>query len=95
MGLPNSYIYLFTKRNPASKHIVQLPGPNYIPGAREEFISDILTSKPAIITIMTDEDGNWHPLHNWHTEILEMIEKEYKLISDEHHFHIFKRKENV
>ena len=87
------YIYPFTKRNIASKYFIQGAGANHIPGAKEEFISEILYKKPAIISIITDEKGGWTYLDDWHTPILGMIEKEYRLLSKEKGFNIYKRME--
>jgi len=89
----NGYIYPFTKREAASKYIYQGSGLNYIMGAQEEFISDILTNKPAIIAIFTAEDEGWQRqyIESWHAPIFELIEKEYYLLSDENGFKLFKK----
>jgi len=86
----NGYIYPFTKRYPASKYFYQGTGLNEIPGAREEFISDILTAKPAIIATVT-EGGRDEIIPDWHMPILELIKTDYHLLSDENGFIIYKR----
>jgi hypothetical protein len=87
----NSYIYPFTKREAASKYIYQGSGLDLVPGANEEFITDILTGKPAIIAIFTAEDGHDQIMDRWHTPILELIENEYRLLSDENGYKLFIR----
>jgi hypothetical protein len=86
----NCYIYPFTKREAASKYVCQGYFIDLIPGAREEFISDILTKKPAII-ITTDLDGFETSIKNWHEPILKMIHNEYSLLYSETGFELFKR----
>jgi hypothetical protein len=86
----NGYIYPFTQREPASKYLYQ--GSGVSPDAIEAFISGILNSKPAIIATVT-EDGRDEILHDWHAPILEMMETEYRLLSDEYGHKIFIRKE--
>lgn len=88
----NGYIYPFTQRDIASRYLYQGSGLNYISGAQEAFISDILTKKPAIITVFTAEDGGYGQyMENWHKPIFEMMEKEYRLLSGEYGFNIFIR----
>jgi len=89
----NSYIYPFTQRNAASKYIFQGGGlNNHIIGAQEEFISDILTNKPAIIAIFTVDGEDERSLYSngWFRPIIEMIDNgEYRLLSDENGFKLF------
>jgi len=87
----NGYIYPFTQREPASKYFFQGSGIDS-PDAMDTFISGILSSKPAIIATVT-EDGRDEILHDWHAPILEMMETEYRLLSDEYGHKIFIRKE--
>jgi len=89
LGL-NGYIYPFTKRDTASKYFYQGSGLDHISGANETFISDILESKPAIITTIT-EGGRSEININWHAPIMEMIKNEYRLLSDEYGFDIYIR----
>ena len=89
----NAYIYPFTKRNAASGYIYQGSGLSHISGAREAFISDILTGKPAIIALFTAEDGVGQIMSDWHDPIFEMIEREYRLLSDENGFKLFIKKD--
>jgi hypothetical protein len=86
----NSYIYPFTQRAAVTKFIYQGSGINSIPGAREDFLSDVLTNKPAII-VLTNADGNNHYDDYYHAPIFEMIEKEYRILSDENGFKLFIR----
>jgi hypothetical protein len=88
----NAYIYPFTQREPASKFLYQGSGLNDISGAKDTFISDILNTKPAIITTVT-EAGREEIMYDWHGPILEMIEMEYSLLSDEYGHKIFILKE--
>jgi hypothetical protein len=85
----NGYIYPFTKRDSVSKYIYQGSGLDYIPGARKEFISDVLTNKPAIIAVFTAEDGRGQIMDDWHAPIFEMMETEYRLLSDKNGFNLF------
>jgi len=87
----NGYIYPFTQRNAASKYIYQGSGLNHIPGARDEFLSDILTNKPSIIALFNAEDGIGQIMNDWHKPIFEMIDNEYRLLSDENGFKLFIR----
>jgi len=86
----NGYIYPFTKRSSASKYFYQGSGISEIPGAREEFLFDILTAKPVIITTVT-EGGRDEIIPDWHEPILELIKSDYHLLSDENGFIIFRR----
>jgi hypothetical protein len=86
----NGYIYPFTKRSPASRYFYQGTGLSEIPGAREEFISDILAIKPVIITTVT-EGGLDEILPDWHAPILDLIKTDYHLLSDENGFNTFMR----
>jgi len=87
----NGYIYPFTQRDIASKYCYQGSGLSYIPGAREEFISDITSNKPAVIMLFTAEDGIGQIMNEWHAPIFKMIDSEYRLLSDENGFKIFIR----
>jgi hypothetical protein len=88
----NGYIYPFTQRKPASRYFYQGSGLGEIPGARETFISEILNSKPVIITTVT-EAGRNEIMYDWHAPILEMVETDYRLLSDEYGHKIFIRKD--
>jgi len=86
----NGYIYPFTKRDIASKYCYQGSGLSYIPGAREEFISDITLNKPAIIALFNNtENGASQIMNDWHAPILKMIDSEYRLLSNENGFKLF------
>jgi hypothetical protein len=88
----NGYIYPFTKRNAASKYFFQGSGNDLIPGSREAFLRDILSKKPAIIAIFTAEDnGSYGYLPGWYAPVLEMIERDYRLLSDENGYVLFKK----
>jgi hypothetical protein len=88
----NGYIYPFTKRNIASKYLYQGSGLNHIPGAPQEFITEVLKNKPSIIALFTAEDGNWYGqyMENWHKPIFEMMEKKYRLLSNDNGFELYK-----
>jgi hypothetical protein len=86
----NGYIYPFSKRDIASKYFYQGSGLEHKFGAKDEFITDILTSKPAIIATVT-EGGRSEIIPDWHTPILEMIEKDYRLLSDKNGFILYIR----
>jgi len=86
----NGYIYPFTKREIASRYFYQGSGLEQLYGARDEFINDILTSRPAIIATVT-EGGRSEIINDWHAPIVEMMEKEYRLLSDENGFNLFIR----
>jgi len=85
----NGYIYPFTKRDTASKYFYQGSGADFVPNAKEEFISDITINKPAIIALFTEEDGISQILYDWHSPILDMIDNEYRLLSEENGFKLF------
>jgi hypothetical protein len=87
----NGYIYPFTQRDAASKYIYQGSGLDQITGAKEEFLSDILTNKPAIITLFIGEDAGEQIINDWHTPIFKMIDNEYHLLSDENEFVLYIR----
>jgi hypothetical protein len=86
----NCYIYPFSKRAAASKYVCQGYFISLVPGAKEEFITDILTKKPAII-VTTDLDGFGPSIEYWHEPILEMMEKEYSPLYSENGIALFKR----
>ncbi|MDR2518449.1 MAG: hypothetical protein LBD13_03425 [Spirochaetaceae bacterium] len=89
----NGYIYPFTKRRAASKYIYQGSGIDHIPGSREEFLSDVLQRKPAIIAIFTAEDeGRADYLPLWYAPVYTMIADEYELLSDKNGYTLFKKK---
>jgi len=87
----NGYIYPFTKRGIASKYCYQGSGLDHIPGAKDEFISDITSNKPAIIAIFNAKDGIDQIMNDWHTPILKMMDGEYRLLSNENGFRLFIR----
>jgi len=82
----NAYIYLFTQRASVSKYFYQGYWIRSIPGARETFISDVLQGKPSVIAFF---DGPGEIDDYWHAPILELMEKEYRLLSDENGFKLF------
>jgi len=92
IALRHAYIYPFTKRNAASKYIFQGAGLDLVPGASEEFISDILNNKPAIIAVFTAEDGDGSTIYleKWHAPIYELMKNEYSLLSEENGYKLFK-----
>jgi hypothetical protein len=88
----NGYIYPFTHRDIASKYFYQGSGADYLPGAKDEFISDITSNKPVIIALFNAEDGIGQIMNDWHAPIFKMIDEEYRLLSDENGFKLFIRK---
>ena len=90
----NGYIYPFTKRDTASKYIYQGAGLNHIQGAKEEFISDILNVKPAVIVLFKAENDIGQIIGDWHSQIFEMINNEYFILSDENGFILYKKINN-
>jgi hypothetical protein len=89
----NGYIYPFTQRRAASKYIYQGSGVDVFSGSRQEFLSDVLKKKPAIIAVFTAEtDGNYDYLPEWYAPILSMVENEYRLLSDDNGYTLFIRK---
>ncbi|MCL2719895.1 MAG: hypothetical protein FWD47_00970 [Treponema sp.] len=86
----NGYIYPFTQREIASKYFYQGSGINHIQGSKEEFISDILTTKPSIIVTVTMDNRN-EILYDWHSPIMELIYNEYQLLSAQYGFLIYIR----
>ena len=84
------YIYPFTQRHSASRYFYQGAGVNFIPGARENFINDILTGKPKIIAFFTEDRGSDY-MQDWHAAIFEMIGREYRILSNENNFELFIR----
>jgi len=89
----NAYIYPFTKRTSVSKYIYQF-NLLKIPGAREDFLSDVLIGKPTVIAIFNDVDGIGEIDRNWHDPVLEFIDNEYRLLSDENGFKLFIRNDS-
>jgi len=87
----NGYVYPFTRREIASKYFYQGSGLNHIPGAREGFISDIVSGKPAIIVLFNGKDGISQIMHDWHDPIFIMINNEYHILSRENGFILYKR----
>ena len=85
----NGYIYPFTSRSYASKYIYQSETFDHIPDAKWQFINDILTKKPRLITIYTAGDNQFKK--DWHEEIYALIDKEYKLVSYDYGFDIYLR----
>jgi hypothetical protein len=87
----NGYIYPFTRRGSVSKYFYQGSGLNQIPGAKEEFLSDVLTNKPAMIVIYTGPYMNEEYMDDWHAPIYKMMDNEYYLFSKNVLFKLYKR----
>ena len=85
----NGYIYPFTQRQAASRYIYQGSGIDHFPRAREEFISDIINNKPAIIAIFSAEEGGYDYLPRWYAPVYALIERDYRLLSDENGYFLF------
>ena len=88
----NGYIYPFTQRDSASKYIYQGSDIDHIPGAREEFLSDILIGKPSIIVLFAGEDGTVHIMNDWRKPIFDMIETDYRTLADENGYILYIRR---
>jgi hypothetical protein len=91
ISLGFTYIYPFTKRDIVSKYFYQGSGLNFISGSRDEFLSDVLTNKPAIIALFVNEDGIDQTIKDWYNPIFAMIEKNYRILSDEYGFILYIR----
>jgi hypothetical protein len=92
----NGYIYPFTRRAAASKYIYQGSGIDYLPGSREEFLSDVLEGKPvigkpAIIAIFTAENGRSDYLPSWYAPVYALIAEEYRLLSEDNGYTLYIR----
>jgi hypothetical protein len=85
----NGYIYPFTKRDAVSKYIYQGSGIDHLPGAREEFLSDVLNNKPAVIAIFSEDDLRYDHLPDWYEPLYKLIDEDYRLLSDENGYHLF------
>jgi len=90
----NGYIYPYTKRDYASKYIFQGESFDHIPGAREEFISDMLNNNPTVITVFTAEDGSGRNQikSGWHEPVFEMIDQKYYILYNENGFNVYMQK---
>jgi len=88
----DAYIYNFTHRDPASKYFQQGSHLQFIPGSEGEFVSDILSAKPAIISISTAKGRYSEVTAQWYAPIMELINREYQLLSDENDFDLFIRR---
>ncbi|GMO58818.1 MAG: hypothetical protein Ta2G_18820 [Termitinemataceae bacterium] len=88
----NGYIYPFTQRHAASKYFFQGSGVDLIPGSRQEFLSDVLQKKPAIIAIFTAEtNGSYDYLPVWYNPIFDLIDSEYRILSLDNGYVLFIR----
>jgi hypothetical protein len=87
----NGYIYPFTRRAAASKYIYQGSGIDHLSGSREEFLSDVLGGKPAIIAIFTAEDGRSDYLPSWYAPVYALIAEEYRLLSEDNGYTLYIR----
>ena len=89
----NGYIYPFTARRAASKYIYQGSGLSHLPRSQEEFLSDVLNNKPAIIAIFTGEEhGRFDYLPAWYAPVYDVIASDYELLSDKNGYALFKKK---
>jgi hypothetical protein len=89
LGFP-AQIYLFTQRDTASRYIYQLSGVGYEPNAKSEFLADLQNNKPAIIAI-PDRNGRYDYLPGWYAPVYIMIENEYRMITNNNGYFLFKR----
>jgi hypothetical protein len=97
LSLYNAYIYPFTRREAASKYCYQGSGLKYIQDSQKEFLSDILENKPAVIAVFTAEGADERVLYtdDWYSPIIgtiyEIMDKDYRLLSDENGYRLFIR----
>ena len=89
----NGYIYPFSTRRAASKYIYQGSGLDHLSGSRENFLSDVLNNKPAIIVIFTGGDHGPFDLPDWYAPVYRMIDNEYYLLSDANDYFLFRKQE--
>ena len=83
-------IYLFTQRDTASRYIYQPSGVNYEPEAQNEFLLDLYKNKPAIIVI-ENRENRYDFLPEWYAPVYDMLENEYRIITDRNGYFLFKR----
>ena len=83
-------VYLYTKRNSASKYIYQLPIAEYSIKAKNEYLSDILTQKPKAL-IISSAFYDWVMSSGIFTSILSMIDNEYAEIFKSNNLAIYSR----
>jgi hypothetical protein len=84
----DGYIYLFTQRNPTSRFFHQA-GIDTIPNAKNDFVSDVINRRPRIIAILLNEDSSYGIQGDFYAPIFEMIERDYRLLSDENGYVMF------
>jgi hypothetical protein len=89
LGFP-CRIYLFTQRDTASRYIYQTSGVNYELSAQNEFLTDLYKNKPAII-VVENIGGRYDYLPEWYAPIYDMLENEYRMITDKNGYFLFKR----
>jgi hypothetical protein len=84
-------LYLFTRRNSASRYIYQTSGViQYDRERQNEFLSDIYKNRPAIIAVR-NEGGRYDHLPSWYAPVYALIENEYRLLSDKNNYFLFLR----
>lgn len=91
ISLDKPYIYPFTRRKAVSRYIYQLSGMGYIPSAFDDFLNDVYQKRPKIIAIFTAEDGNADYLPGKFKPVLELISRDYRLLSDENGYILYIR----
>ena len=84
------YIYPFTQRNAASRFYYQAIT-SIIPGGREEFISDMLTKRPAVIALVSGNDDLFSYNLDIHAPVFEMKERYYRVLLDSKRIRLFIR----
>jgi hypothetical protein len=85
LSINSAYIFPFTHRMPVSK---------YIFGIREETVNDIIYKKPAVDALFTGDGYNEKYKENtWYPHVFELIEKDYRILSDKNNFILYIRKD--
>jgi len=85
-------IYLYTKRDSASKYIYQLPLAEYSVEVKNEYLFDLYSKKPKIIVLYVEQYKYERVVNSGiYTSIFAMIEDEYTEISNFVDFDIYKR----
>jgi hypothetical protein len=89
----NCTAYLFTDRPSVSKYIYQAPIAYIDPKIADEYISDVTHRKPAMIIILSHNDGQFSLAKDVFPPILEMMDEEYYECFKSERYVVFKRLE--
>jgi hypothetical protein len=86
-------VYLFTNRPSVSKYIYQTPIASINSKIADDYSSDVLHRKPALIIAPSYNDGQFYPARDIFSPILEMIDEEYQECFKSDRYIIFKRQQ--